>query len=78
MKGLSLIAQFNFQRAASVSAQKQLPLRGTKNPSADGHFFLGVSDPGYQSGENINSPQAVNSVLAVQSVLPYSEGRFRD
>jgi len=80
MKGLSLIAQFNFQRAADVAIQKRLstPESHLGDKKAERRFFLYSASqvrvcetrPDYQSRRRLST----GFIFVVQSIPSHSEG----
>jgi hypothetical protein len=74
-KGLSLIAQFNFQRAAGCCHPKILlpqthvnfPFRGQKTECRFTAFRLGISGSSFGSAEIISTAPTVNLVFVFQS-----------
>jgi hypothetical protein len=75
LKGLLLIAQFNFQRAAGCFHPKILPVNfESTSPSGEQKaecrftiFQLGISDSSIRSAEIISTAPTVNLVFVFQS-----------
>jgi hypothetical protein len=75
LKGLQLIAQFKFQRAAGVKAPENLSVYGTKKLSADKSLFSASEIPFLIAEDYPFLLQAVKQVFAFSLIGPRSKER---